>query len=55
MPWNHVLNTPRHHGSCLYHAMTSILVVMNICTFTLGMELMGSALKLCKEPNMIPQ
>jgi hypothetical protein len=43
MPWNHILNTPRHCGSCLYHAMTLILLVMNICTSTLGMELMGNA------------
>jgi hypothetical protein len=28
--WNHILNTPCHHGSCLYHVMTSILLVIHL-------------------------
>ncbi len=53
-PWNHILNAPCRHGSCLYHAMTSILLVMNIYTFTLGVELMGNAKELCKELDLTP-
>jgi hypothetical protein len=53
-PWNHIHNAPCHHGSCLYHAMTSILLMMNIYTFTLGVKLMGNVKELCKELDLTP-
>ncbi len=54
-PWNRILNAPCHHGFCLYDAMTSTLLVMNICTSTLGFELMGNVTKLWKELDLTPQ
>jgi len=54
-PWNHILNAPCHHGSCLYHSITSILLVMNIYTFVLGVELMGNVKELCKELDLTHQ
>jgi hypothetical protein len=54
-PWNHILNAPCHDGFCLYDAMTSTLLMMNIYTSVLGLELMGNVTELCKEPNLTPQ